>query len=89
MNIETAFSSVVFPEAVPPEMRMLRFDWIMCQRNAIGSTPIEPRRIRSTGLMGSALNLRMLNVEPLRVTSVPRVRLMREPSCSVASRIGW
>ena len=44
--------------------------------------------MRSVGVIGSSLNLRMVKVEPWAVTSVPSVIWIRDPSCMVASRIG-
>jgi len=60
MNSETAFSEVVFPEAVPPaKMSDLLFS-IQSQRNAISSSENVFQLIRSTGVNGTSLNCRMV-----------------------------
>src|SRR5580658_8151779 len=88
-NIVIAFRNVVLPAAVPPEIRRERWCSTRVQKYAISKADTDRKRRRSTGETGSWENFRTLNVDPLRVTSVPRVRLIRLPSWRVESRIGW
>ncbi len=88
MKSEIAFKAVVFPDAVPPA-KIADFPFSTAsQMYAIESGAKVCHSIRSVGVIGSSLNLRMVNVDPWAVTSVPRVIWIREPSCMVASRIG-
>ena len=49
MNEESAFSSVVLPEPVPPLIRMLRRAATSSRSSAISSAGTEPRSISSSG----------------------------------------
>ena len=60
MKSETAFSEVVFPEAVPPaKMSDLWFS-MHSHRNAISSSENVFQLMRSTGVKGTSLNCRMV-----------------------------
>jgi hypothetical protein len=64
MNNETAFSDVVFPDAVPPA-KIADFPFSThSQMYAIESGANVRHSMRSVGVIGSSLNLRIVNVEP-------------------------
>src|SRR5512133_2813043 len=88
MNREMAFRAVVLPDAVPPAKMADLPPSTQSQMYAMASGEKVCHSIRSVGVRGSSLNLRMVKVEPCAVTSWPRVIWIREPSCMVASRIG-
>ncbi|MHC1575113.1 MAG: hypothetical protein ACXQTY_04850 [Candidatus Methanogasteraceae archaeon] len=80
MKRETAFKIDVFPDAVPPAKMMLLPFSIASQKYASISMLHVPNPIRSIGVIGSPLNLRMVNELPRVVTSLPSVACSREPS---------
>ena len=88
MNKDTAFSDEVLPEAVPPEKMSVLLFSMQSHRYAISSVENVFHAIRSIGVMGTSLNLRMVNVLPRVVISLPSVIWIREPSGIVASIIG-
>src|SRR5512137_72758 len=64
MNSETAFRDVVLRDAVPPaKIADLPFS-TQSQMYAIESGANVLHSIRSVGVIGSSLNLRMVNVDP-------------------------
>ena len=81
-------NEVVFPEAVPPTNNMDMPYCIASQKKAICIEENVLNSSKSTGVNGSSLNRRIVNVEPLVETSLPRVITIREPSINVASRSG-
>jgi len=88
MNSDTAFSDEVLPEAVPPENKSDLLFSMHSHRYDISSLEKVFHAIRSIGVMGTSLNLRIVNVLPLVVTSLPSVSWIREPSGMVASTMG-
>ena len=85
---EHALSEVVFPEAVPPTNNIDIPYCIASQKNAICMEENVLNSSKSTGVNGSSLKRRIVNVEPLVDTSLPKVMTIREPSINVASRSG-
>ncbi len=88
MKERIAFRVVVFPEAVPPTIKMFCPTSSACQIYAAMSALIVPSLIRSIGVNGSFLNLLMVNVDPFFVTSLPSVAWILEPSGSEQSTMG-
>ena len=83
----SAFSSVVLPDPVPPETRMLRRDERAvraARRTASGS---EPMRTRSSGENARPPNRRMVMATSGLAGGVQMATL--DPSLSLASRIGF
>jgi len=60
MKSETAFSEVVFPEAVPPAKMSDFWFSMLSHRNAICSSEKVFQLIRSIGVCGTSLNCRMV-----------------------------
>ena len=85
---EQAFREVVLPDAVPPTNNIDIPYCIANQKNAICIDENVLNSSKSTGVKGSSLKRRIVNVEPLVDTSLPRVMTIREPSIKVASRSG-
>ena len=85
---EQAFRDVVFPDAVPPTNSIDIPYCIAIQKKAICMDEKVLNSNKSTGVKGSSLKRRMVNVEPLVETSLPRVITIREPSINVASNSG-
>ncbi len=86
--MDNAFNAVVFPLAVPPATSMVDFFSAKYHMNAAISIDTVPNFIKSIIVIGSALNLLIVNVLPLFVISCPNVRLILLPSGKVASTIG-
>ena len=85
---EQAFNDVVFPDAVPPTKSIDIPYCIASQKKAICIEENVLNSSKSTGVKGSSLKRRIVNVEPLVDTSLPRVITIREPSINVASNNG-
>ena len=85
---EHAFNEVVLPDAVPPTNNIDIPYCIASQKNAICIDENVLNSNKSTGVKGSSLKRRIVNVEPLVDTSRPRVITIREPSIKVASNKG-
>jgi hypothetical protein len=64
MKAERAPSSVVFPEAAPPEIRMLDRDRTLAWRKDIISSVAEPIRTRSSGPSAATPNFRTVTTGP-------------------------
>src|SRR5947199_10169885 len=88
MNRRIAFSVVVLPEAVPPQMSIDCPFSIASHMYAIISGDIVLNRTRSSGVKGFSRNRRIVKEEPRFVTCMPNVAWRREPSGIVASSIG-
>ena len=86
-NADIAFSSVVLPVPVPPEMRMLSLPLTHDARNCAALGEIDPKLIRSSIVYGSRANLRIVSVGP-RSASGGMIALTRLPSGRRASTIG-
>ena len=87
MNPDRALSSVVLPDDVPPETRMLRRARTAAARNCIMSAVQLRDRARSWTVTMPTENLRMLMHAPLSASG-GMTTLTREPSASRASHIG-
>src|SRR5271157_1059488 len=88
MNMLKQLSIVVFPAAIPPETMIETLFSTAYQKYAATSAERVLKPIMSIMVNGSALNFRIVNVDPLLVISVPYVRLMRLPSGRLESSIG-
>ena len=84
---ESAFSSVVFPEPVPPEMRTLSCAWMHRLRKSTDSSLSEPRLIMSWRPRRLRENLRIVSSGP-DSESGWMIALTRDPSGRRASTIG-
>ena len=87
MNEDSAFSIVVLPEPVPPEMRMLSFAWTHARKNSASSFVSEPVAMRSFIVILSVRNFRMVIVGLFGATG-GMITLTRDPSGRRASTIG-
>src|SRR5512136_236336 len=87
MNNISALRAVVFPLAVPPQNRIDAPSSIAIQKYAAISEDIDLYSIKSTGVRGISLNLRIVNVEPF-VTVLARVAWRRDPSGNFPSTMG-
>ena len=87
MNAETAFNVVVFPEPVPPEIRMLSLPRTHAERKWAARGVTVPNEIRSSIVYGSRENFRIVSVDP-RSASGGMMALTRLPSGRRASTIG-
>ena len=85
--VESAFSSVVLPEPVPPEMRMFSSACTQRSRNSTASVVSVPSRIRSSRSSRLLLNFRIVTSGPLS-ESGGMMALTRLPSGRRASTIG-
>ena len=83
----SAFSSVVFPEPVPPEITTFSFDTTHARRNAAAAAESVPVCTRSAMSKRFVLNLRIVIVGLLTAIG-GSTTLTREPSGSRASTIG-
>jgi hypothetical protein len=88
MNIDSALSIVVLPDAVPPHIMADAPCSTASQKYAIISGETVWKRMRSVGVSGSLRKRRMVNVEPRVVISRERLACRRLPSGSVASTRG-
>src|SRR5256714_2977935 len=68
MNADIAFSVVVLPVPVPPEMRMFSFPFTQEARNCAAFGEIDPNEIRSFMVYGSRENFLIVSVGPLRAS---------------------
>ena len=66
MNADIAFSVVVLPVPVPPEMRMFSLPFTQAARNCAAFGEIDPNVIRSFIVYGSRANFRIVSVGPLQ-----------------------
>ena len=64
INRDIALSDVVFPDAVPPANIHDFHASTASQMYAIERGEKVPHSVRSVGVIGSSLNLRIVNVEP-------------------------
>src|SRR5262245_30316875 len=64
MKADIAFSVVVLPVPVPPEIRMLSFPCTQAERNCAAFGVIDPKLIRSSIVYGSRENFRIVRVGP-------------------------
>src|ERR1700730_4429832 len=88
MNDERMFSSVVLPEPVPPETRMLNLARTHERRNDISSGLEDLKRFTtSAGPHFSLANFRIVRHGPFRAIGGIK-RFTRDPSWSRASQIG-
>ena len=84
---ESAFSSVVLPEPVPPEMRMLSCAWTHRRRKSTDSSESEPRLTMSWRLSRFRENFRIVTSGP-ESESGGMIAFTRLPSGRRASTIG-
>ncbi|KHF33513.1 hypothetical protein CM49_04313 [Paenibacillus sp. P1XP2] len=87
INWDKAFKKVVFPEPVPPLIKMLYLPATSFCRNNEASSPSAPRLVKSSIVIGFSGNFRIVMVGPLSAIG-GRTILTREPSFSLASTIG-
>ena len=87
MKAESAFSIVVLPEPVPPEMMKFARALTADLRNMYIGSLMAPRSSRSSAVSLSLLNLRILRDQPLGET-FGWAACTRDPSASVASISG-
>ena len=87
MADESAFSSVVFPEPVPPEMSTFSCAWMQRLRKSTDSSLIEPRLTMSWSPRRFRENFRIVRSGP-ESESGWMIALTREPSGRRASTIG-
>ena len=88
MKAESAFSIVVLPDPVPPEIRTFRRASIRAVRTRTACSESAPRSTNRSSVRGSRENLRMESVGP----SMAQGRMMaftRLPSSRRASTQGW
>ena len=81
---ESTLSRVVFPEPVPPEIRMFSRAWMQRSRNSSVSVVAVPRRIRSWKPSRFRANFRIVTSGPVS-ESGGMIALIRLPSGSRAS----
>ena len=86
-NDDIAFSIVVLPVPVPPEMRTFSLPFTHAARNCAACGVSEPKLIRSSIVYGSRENFRIVSVGPLS-ESGGMIALTRLPSGRRASTIG-
>ena len=84
---DRAFKNVVFPDPVPPLMKMLYPARTRRARNPTTSGLTDCQASRSFMVMASLGNFRMVTMGPFRATGA-RTTLTREPSGSLASTMG-
>lgn len=84
---ERAFRNVVFPEPVPPEMKILYPARTNIRKNSAASLVIDPIWIKSSIRIGFFGNLRIDMAEPSIATGSNTIFTL-EPSASLASTIG-
>jgi hypothetical protein len=87
MNDDRQLSSVVFPEPVPPEMRMFSRDRTIARRTVTMSDVSDPRRMRSSTVSGLRPKRRIESSGPSSASG-GMIALTREPSGRRASTIG-
>ena len=87
MNADIAFSVVVLPVPVPPEISTFSLPLTQAARNCAALGETEPNEIRSFIVYGSRANLRIVSVGPLRARG-GMIAFTREPSGRRASTIG-
>ena len=87
MNADIAFSVVVLPVPVPPEIRMFSFPFTQAARNCAAFGETDPNEIRSFIVYGSRENFRIVSVGPFSASG-GMIALTREPSGRRASTIG-
>ena len=87
MKLESVFSSVVFPEPVPPEMMMLSRAFIAASISRSISGVKALNRSRSSWVSGFEPNIRIVRTGPSSASG-GMIALTREPSGSRASTIG-
>src|ERR1700694_6107585 len=88
MKDERMFKSVVLPEPVPPETRMLNLARTQERKNAMSSGLAEWKRLTtSAGPHFSLANLRIVRHGPFNAIG-GMTTLTREPSFKRASQIG-
>ena len=87
MKDESAFRSVVFPEPVPPETRMLRRARTMAWSTITISGVMAPTRQRSSIMRGERPKRRIDMIGPSSASG-GMIALTREPSGRRASTIG-
>ena len=86
-NDDIAFSIVVLPEPVPPEMRTFSFPLTHAARNCAACGVSELKLIRSSIVYGSRENFRIVSVGPFSASG-GMIALTRLPSGRRASTIG-
>ena len=84
---ERTLSVVVFPEPVPPEIKMLSFASTQVLRKVAASSGNVPNEIRSSIVNGSAENLRIVRIAPSRAIG-GTTAFTRLPSGNRASTSG-
>ena len=84
---ESAFSSVVFPEPVPPEMSMFSCASMQRDRKSTDSAESDPMLIMSSSASRRRLNFRIVSSGP-ESESGGMIALTRLPSGRRASTIG-
>ena len=87
MNADMAFSMVVLPEPVPPEIRTLRREPTTAWSTSATCAGTLPISIRRSMLIGTRANLRIDSSEP-SIASGGTTALTRLPSARRASTIG-
>ena len=84
---DNAFKNVVFPEPVPPLIKILYPDATRILKNPDISGLTDPHAIRFSMEAASLENLRIVTMGPLTATGASTT-LTRDPSGSLASTIG-
>ena len=87
MKLDSTLRKVVLPVPVPPDTRMLSRPFTVAANRASAGCDSEPRVTRSSAVMVSAANLRMVSTGP-STASGGMTALTREPSARRASTMG-